>query len=103
MKFCEHIHPTRSFRAAYPKVAEIPFNSVTKYQLSIHKDVNGFIVIVKGAPEVITDFCKTILTTDGSTRTMTPADMEMTRKACTEMGYLGERVLAYCDFVLPGM
>ncbi|XP_014209852.1 sodium/potassium-transporting ATPase subunit alpha-like [Copidosoma floridanum] len=101
LKFCEHIWPTKAFRAAYPKVAEIPFNSATKYQLSIHKDVNGFIVIVKGAPEVVIDFCTTIMAADGSTRDITPEDSEEVKKACTEMGFLGERVLAYCDYVLP--
>ncbi|KAG7204797.1 hypothetical protein KM043_005204 [Ampulex compressa] len=102
LKFCEHIHPTPKFREAYPKVAEIPFNSTTKYQMSIHRDANGYIMILKGAPEVILENCVTILTTEGQTKEMTAGDHAVSRRACTELGYLGERVLAYCDLQLPG-
>jgi sodium/potassium-transporting ATPase subunit alpha len=101
IKFCEHIHPTTSFRAEHPKVAEIPFNSTTKYQLSIHKDVNGLTIIMKGAPEIIIDVCTSILSTDGTTREMIKSDYDISKRACAEMGYMGQRVLAYCDYELP--
>ncbi|KAK2587327.1 hypothetical protein KPH14_003044 [Odynerus spinipes] len=101
LRFCEHIHPTETYRERYPKVAEIPFNSTLKYQLSIHSDTSGFILIMKGAPEVILDYCSSILTTDGLTKDMGPVDVQSVKRACTELGYLGERVLAYCDLLLP--
>jgi len=101
LKFCEHIHPTQRYREAHPKVAEIPFSSTTKYQMSIHRDTYGYTMILKGAPEVILDNCTTILTTDGETREMTANDHTISRRAYTELGYLGERVLAYCDLHLP--
>ncbi|KAL7296266.1 hypothetical protein TKK_0010502 [Trichogramma kaykai] len=101
LKFCEHIHLTKTFRASFPKIAEVPFSSVTKYQLSIHKDLGKYVVIIKGAPEVVLEFCSTVLVTDGTARQMLPEDFEISRKAFTEMGYRGERVLAYCDFELP--
>lgn len=101
LKFCEHIHPTQRFREAHPKVAEIPFSSVTKYQMSIHRNTNGYTMILKGAPEVILENCTTILTADGETKEMTFHDHAISRRACMELGYLGERVLAYCDMHLP--
>lgn len=104
LKFCEHIHPTQRYRETRPKVAEIPFSSMTKYQMSIHREVaahGGYTMILKGAPEVILDSCATILTADGETREMTANDQAISRRACTELGYLGERVLAYCDLHLP--
>ncbi|KYN03549.1 Sodium/potassium-transporting ATPase subunit alpha [Cyphomyrmex costatus] len=101
LKFCEHIHPTQRYREAHPKVAEIPFSSMTKYQLSIHRDSNGYTMILKGAPEVIMENCTTILTATGETKEMTADDHAISRRACTELGYLGERVLAYCDLDLP--
>lgn len=101
LRFCEHIHPTQKFREAHPKVAEIPFSSITKYQMSIHREANGYTMILKGAPEVILDSCTKILTTEGETKDMTANDHAISRRACTELGYLGERVLAYCDFHLP--
>uniref|UniRef100_A0AAX7T034 Sodium/potassium-transporting ATPase subunit alpha n=1 Tax=Astatotilapia calliptera TaxID=8154 RepID=A0AAX7T034_ASTCA len=48
----------RDMRAANPKVAEIPFNSTNKYQLSIHEAEDnpaGHILVMKGAPERILD------------------------------------------------
>ncbi|XP_072754932.1 sodium/potassium-transporting ATPase subunit alpha-B [Anoplolepis gracilipes] len=101
LKFCEHIHPTQKFRETYPKVAEIPFTSMTKYQMSIHQDTDGYTMILKGAPEVILENCTTILTTDGETKKMTSHDYAISRRACMELGYLGERVFAYCDIFLP--
>lgn len=101
LKFCETIHHTDSFRKVYHKVAEIPFSSVTKYQMSIHKDDDGFLMILKGAPEVILEKCTHILTTEGETEEMTETDFRICRRACAELGYLGERVLAYCDLQLP--
>ncbi|XP_011874816.1 PREDICTED: sodium/potassium-transporting ATPase subunit alpha-like [Vollenhovia emeryi] len=103
LKFCEHIHPTQRYREIHPKVAEIPFSSTTKCQMSIHRDArDGYTMILKGAPEVILDNCATILTADGETREMTANDHAISRRACIELGYLGERVLAYCDLDLPG-
>ncbi|XP_054004753.1 sodium/potassium-transporting ATPase subunit alpha-like [Hylaeus anthracinus] len=101
LRFCEHIHSTDEFRQAYPKVAEIPFSSITKYQMSIHREENGYIMIFKGAPEVILENCTQILTTEGETAEMTQEDHAISRRACGELGYLGERVLAYCDLYLP--
>ncbi|KYQ48574.1 Sodium/potassium-transporting ATPase subunit alpha [Trachymyrmex zeteki] len=101
LKFCEHIHSTQRYRGVHPKVAEIPFSSITKYQMSIHRDTNGYTMILKGAPEVIMENCTTILTATGETEEMTANDHAVSRRACTELGYLGERVLAYCDLHLP--
>ncbi|XP_044019378.1 sodium/potassium-transporting ATPase subunit alpha-B-like [Aphidius gifuensis] len=101
LKFCEHIYSTRKIRLQYTKIAEIPFNSNTKYQLSIHRDENGYNIYMKGAPEVIMDFCTSILSMDGLTRDLTSNDIIEARQACTELAFLGERVLAYCDLHLP--
>lgn len=103
IKFCEHIHSTQNFRSMYPKVAEIPFSSLTKYYMSIHRDDNGYIMILKGAPEVILSKCTHLLNAEGNTKEMTALDNEICRRACGELGYLGERVLAYCDIHLPSI
>lgn len=102
LRFCEHIHLTKRYRETFAKVAEIPFSSITKHQLSIHRDSpTGYLMIIKGAPEVILEICTTILTSDGMTKEMTTKDHMISRRACMELGYLGERVLAYCDLHLP--
>ncbi|MEQ2267797.1 Sodium/potassium-transporting ATPase subunit alpha-2 [Xenotaenia resolanae] len=48
----------RDMRARNPKVAEIPFNSSNKFQLSIHEveeSPSGHLLVMKGAPERILD------------------------------------------------
>ncbi len=44
-------------RALFPRVAEIPFDSVKKYMLTVNRDRNGFTVYIKGAPDVIAKYC----------------------------------------------
>ncbi|CAD7679879.1 unnamed protein product [Nyctereutes procyonoides] len=54
----------RKMRDRNPKVAEIPFNSTNKYQLSIHEredSPQSHVLVMKGAPERILDRCSTIL------------------------------------------
>ncbi|XP_006903563.1 PREDICTED: sodium/potassium-transporting ATPase subunit alpha-1-like, partial [Elephantulus edwardii] len=55
----------KEMREQYAKIAEIPFNSTNKYQLSIHKNPNTseprHLLVMKGAPERILDRCSSIL------------------------------------------
>ena len=49
----------------YPKVFELPFNSDTKWHMSIHKKshANGYLTLyIKGAPERVWNLCNRILT-----------------------------------------
>ena len=93
---------TMEFRSKNKKVCEIPFNSTNKFQVSIHEQdgQNGYLLVMKGAPERILDRCTTILV-DGQEL---PLDNEWKTKfnnAYMELGGLGERVLGFCDFQLP--
>ena len=110
------------------KVAEIPFNSTNKYQVSIHNNEDGqtpYILVMKGsvslaliltpnvtsylinfcillgAPERILDRCSDIVI-DGEVR---PLDSTMKKAfvdAYEELGGMGERVLGFCHYYLPG-
>ena len=46
---------TLAFRGKNKKIAEIPFNSTNKYQVSIHEQAgkNNYLLVMKGAPERI--------------------------------------------------
>ncbi|XP_052651799.1 sodium/potassium-transporting ATPase subunit alpha-2 isoform X2 [Harpia harpyja] len=85
-----------------PKVTEIPFNSTNKYQLSIHEreeDPQGYLLVMKGAPERILDRCSRILLQGQEV----PLDQEMReafQNAYLELGGLGERVLGFCHLYL---
>lgn len=52
------------YRQKNPKIAEIPFNSTNKFQVSIHETDDGnqaYLLVMKGAPERILDKCTTML------------------------------------------
>ncbi|XP_006639435.2 sodium/potassium-transporting ATPase subunit alpha-1-like [Lepisosteus oculatus] len=94
----------KGMRDQYPKVAEIPFNSTNKYQLSIHKNPNPsesrFLLVMKGAPERILDRCSTILM-QGKEQPLEDEMKDAFQNAYLELGGLGERVLGFCHFALP--
>ncbi|KAM4644546.1 LOW QUALITY PROTEIN: sodium/potassium-transporting ATPase subunit alpha-2-like [Amazona ochrocephala] len=93
----------KKMRDRNPKVTEIPFNSTNKYQLSIHEreeDPQGYVLVMKGAPERILDRCSRILLQGQEV----PLDQEMReafQNAYLELGGLGERVLGFCHLYLP--
>ena len=43
---------TQTYRQGYPKLAEIPFNTFNKFQISVHEDTAGKFnfIVMKGAP-----------------------------------------------------
>uniref|UniRef100_A0A8D0AU13 Sodium/potassium-transporting ATPase subunit alpha n=1 Tax=Sander lucioperca TaxID=283035 RepID=A0A8D0AU13_SANLU len=94
----------RAMRDRNKKVAEIPFNSTNKYQLSVHEtedpNDNRYLLVMKGAPERILDRCTTILV-QGKEQPMDEELKEAFQNAYMELGGLGERVLGFCHVLLP--
>jgi len=92
------------YRAKNKKVCEIPFNSSNKFQVSIHETEDAadkrYLMVMKGAPERILQRCTTIVV-DGTERPMTEDWKNAFETAYMELGGLGERVLGFCDFMLP--
>merc|ERR1712038_449150 len=92
------------YRAKNKKLVEIPFNSTNKFQVSIHEtdDPNDkrYLLVMKGAPERILDRCSTIII-DGTERPLTQEWKDAFNTAYMELGGLGERVLGFCDYMLP--
>ncbi|KAJ8951229.1 hypothetical protein NQ318_010257, partial [Aromia moschata] len=93
-----------SIRKKNKKVCEVPFNSTNKYQVSIHEneDPNDprYILVMKGAPERILERCNTIFIC-GKEKVLDEEMKEAFNNAYLELGGLGERVLGFCDFMLP--
>jgi len=92
------------WRARNKKVCEIPFNSTNKYQVSIHEteDKNDprYLLVMKGAPERILERCSTIYI-NGEEKALDEEMKESFNNAYLELGGLGERVLGFCDYMLP--
>ncbi|MDD4125953.1 MAG: cation-translocating P-type ATPase [Eubacteriales bacterium] len=45
------IENIEKYRSERPIIAEIPFDSKTKIMITLHKDDNGYLAVLKGAPE----------------------------------------------------
>ena len=90
------------FRSENKKVAEIPFNSANKYQVSIHEQggKTPYRLVMKGAPERIMEKCSTIWV-NGKEEPLSDHWKKQMEASYMELGGLGERVLGFCDFVLP--
>merc|ERR1712048_1253918 len=92
------------YRKKNNKVCEIPFSSNNKFQVSIHetedKNDNRHLLVMKGAPERIVDRCSTIIV-EGRELPMTQEWKNAFEAANMELGSLGERVLGFCDYMLP--
>lgn len=93
-----------NYRQKNRKVCEIPFNSTNKYQVSIHELADEpskpYVLVMKGAPERIVDRCSTILV-DGVEHELDDKWKEAFDTAYLDLGGLGERVLGFCDYLLP--
>lgn len=75
-----------------------------RLKVSIHEDEdrknNGYLLVMKGAPERILERSGTILL-NGVEHEMTNEWKDAFNHAYLELGGLGERVLGFCDYVLP--
>ncbi|XP_067009295.2 sodium/potassium-transporting ATPase subunit alpha-like [Anabrus simplex] len=105
LKFGEKVvGNTMKVRARNPKVCEIPFNSVNKFQISIHRiekpENDVHLLVMKGAPERIIDLCSTILL-NGSSKPLGKDVHDKFLKVYQTLGSFGERVLGFCDRTLP--
>ena len=84
-------------RRAYPRVAEVPFDSAYKFMATFHNvtgpDGEVLIELVKGGPDVVLDRCATMLTDDGSVPMADALDSVLA--ANREMSEKGLRVLAF--------
>ncbi|VEL36673.1 unnamed protein product [Protopolystoma xenopodis] len=107
LKFTEdRIGNVLAFRTAHPKLAEIPFNSANKFQVSIHhcqendKLKQGPLLVMKGAPERVFERCSTIYM-KGKSLPIVRHVREQFDEVFLKLGGIGERVLGFADCYLP--
>jgi len=80
-----------SEEAAFPREDAIPFESEHKFMATLHKTVDGKVMFVKGAPEVILEYCDRQQTEAGQSA---PLDREHFLNESNRLASQGERVLA---------
>ena len=87
---------THELRSKNPQMANIPFNSSTKFTASV-VDLNGtgrYSVMMKGAPEVVIDHCESIYL-NGSYVALDKHQKQNFLNVVAEFGGNGERVLGF--------
>jgi len=93
-----------AYRRENKKVCEIPFNSTNKFQVSLHEmdEENNVqhLLVMKGAPERILERCSTIMV-DGEEHPINEEWIAAFNNAYMQLGGMGERVLGFCEYVLP--
>ena len=79
----------------YPRVDEVPFDSVRKRMSTIHwdSDGRGHVVFVKGAPDIVLDLCTHVLR-DGNPVVIDDSVRERIVRANREMAQSALRILA---------
>ncbi|MGB6058804.1 MAG: HAD-IC family P-type ATPase [Microthrixaceae bacterium] len=90
-------------RHKYPRVDEVPFDSATKFMATLHahpEDPKKSLLIVKGAPDVVSEHCSTITTADGL-QALDAVGVELLRSTNEGLGSEGLRVLALAVRELP--
>lgn len=103
LKFVEPIRSARTVRMVWPKLFEIKFNSLNKWQLSVHKHDGGYppVLVLKGAPERVLAKCDKILM-HGRPQPLTPEIRQAYQKSYEQLGGYGERVLGFAYNDLTG-
>eukprot|EP00735_Rhodelphis_limneticus_P007726 TRINITY_DN2033_c0_g1::TRINITY_DN2033_c0_g1_i1::g.21781::m.21781 TRINITY_DN2033_c0_g1::TRINITY_DN2033_c0_g1_i1::g.21781 ORF type:complete len:787 (+),score=348.10,sp/P18907/AT1A1_HORSE/53.47/0.0,Cation_ATPase_C/PF00689.16/1.2e+04,Cation_ATPase_C/PF00689.16/9.6e-43,Hydrolase/PF00702.21/1.4e-32,Hydrolase_like2/PF13246.1/8.8e-23,HAD/PF12710.2/6.5e-16,E1-E2_ATPase/PF00122.15/2.8e-12,Hydrolase_3/PF08282.7/0.91,Hydrolase_3/PF08282.7/0.002 TRINITY_DN2033_c0_g1_i1:201-2363(+) len=105
LKFAEGEKPVVQYRENFPKLAEIPFNSTNKFQVSVHelpdKSDDRRLLVMKGAAERIIDRCTSVML-NGQPAPLTDPRKAKLEKSILAMGSMGERVLAFAHLYLDG-
>ena len=103
VKFAQPVRDILDVRNANPKLAEIPFNSTNKFQLSVHEqenpDDNRLVLVMKGAPERIIARCSKILV-NGKEADLDDFYQQQFQETYDKLGGMGERVLGFAQMYL---
>src|SRR5215831_17285978 len=79
-------------QAAFPRIDAIPFESEHKFMATLHKSADGQqVLLVKGAPEVILEYCSLQQTAEGQPAAL---DRGLFTREADRLASQGERVLA---------
>ncbi|HEX2369306.1 MAG TPA: HAD-IC family P-type ATPase, partial [Acidimicrobiia bacterium] len=84
-------------RDRYPRVNELPFESERKRMTTLHPADDEFLLLVKGAPEVVLAMCTTAITAAGHTVPLDLSDRSFLNQEVEKLATTGRRVLALSE------
>ncbi len=90
----------RGLREENPRIDEIPFDSSRKRKSTVHETNDGPVMYMKGAPDVVLQFCDRVLL-DGRPRPLSPDMRDEILAANTAMASEAIRVLAFAFRTVP--
>jgi Ca2+-transporting ATPase len=82
-------------RATVPRVAGVPFDSERRRMTTLHQRDDGFLLLVKGAPEAVVDRCAVALRADGSDVALDELERSELLAAAASLSAGGARSLAF--------
>jgi Ca2+-transporting ATPase len=85
--------------ATLPRLAEIPFDAERARMCTVHREGEGVLVLVKGAPERVLPLCQRRLSAAGETT----LDADALQQAAERLAGQGLRVLAFAMKRLPAL
>ncbi len=88
-----------ALRAPLPRLADLPFDSDRARMSTLHREGDGVLMLVKGAPEGLLPLCVDRQGADGTT----PIDQAALQDAAERLAAQGMRVLAFALKRLPQM
>eukprot|EP01114_Cavostelium_apophysatum_P017847 TRINITY_DN5390_c0_g2_i2.p1 TRINITY_DN5390_c0_g2~~TRINITY_DN5390_c0_g2_i2.p1 ORF type:complete len:668 (+),score=109.89 TRINITY_DN5390_c0_g2_i2:214-2217(+) len=102
LRYISRVTDVREARRKWPKVAEIPFNSLNKWQLSVHRALDSDVVnllLMKGAPEKILEKCSTIHD-GGEIKHLDDEIRQEIHGMLVELASRGQRVMGFAELEL---
>jgi Ca2+-transporting ATPase len=85
---------------AAPKLGEVAFDSEAKRMATLHRDADGVLAAVKGAPEAVIPLCRQLPSQEGGTREFDAEEQTKWLERVAEMAARGQRVLAFASRTL---
>lgn len=87
----------RNLRSAYPRIYEVPFTSERKRMSTVHKFDNEYLIVSKGAVEVILDICNYELVKENRIIPLTETRKSAILSVSEGLASQGLRILAIAE------
>ncbi|GAB1194094.1 hypothetical protein APSETT444_003335 [Aspergillus pseudonomiae] len=102
LRFAESIMPDgRNQLSMFERIHQVPFNSKNKWMLTIHRDptdTDGYLVFVKGAPDVLLPKCTSYRSgIDNTIKVLDEKAKELFSNFQAELSRRAERVIVICQ------
>ncbi|KAJ3180632.1 hypothetical protein HK101_009947 [Irineochytrium annulatum] len=99
LKFAEDIVAGSKVKTGYETLFNIPFDSKNKWMMTIVKQKAQSVapeMLVKGAPDILVNYCDSIAKSDGTVVPLTPDRLAQIQEIQNTLSANGQRVLALC-------